>query len=101
MRNRIDGFDWDAGNWPKCAEHGLTKADIESALETAKLVVDDPHQAEKRFRAVGFAVNGRYVFVAFTVRSREAASLIRPISARFMHRKEIESYEEALAHSEN
>ena len=31
---RIDGFDWDDGNWPKCAKHGLTKEDLESVFTT-------------------------------------------------------------------
>jgi hypothetical protein len=34
------------------------------------------------------------VFVVFTMRCRGEDWLIRPISARYMHRKEIVSYEE-------
>jgi hypothetical protein len=29
---QIDGVDWDDGNWPKCAAHGVSKADIEHVL---------------------------------------------------------------------
>ena len=29
----FDGFDWDDGNWPKCARHGLSKEEIESVFE--------------------------------------------------------------------
>ena len=36
---RIDGFDWDDGNWPKCAKHGLTKEDIESVFATDSVSV--------------------------------------------------------------
>lgn len=38
--------------------------------------------------------DGRHIFVVFTLRDRGADRLIRPISARYMHRKEIEHYEE-------
>ncbi len=33
MAFKIDGFDWDAGNWPKCAKHGLSKQEIEEVFE--------------------------------------------------------------------
>jgi uncharacterized protein len=33
------------------------------------------------------------MFVAFTFRERDGATFIRPISARYMHKKEIEAYE--------
>jgi uncharacterized DUF497 family protein len=36
---------------------------------------------------------GRFAFVAFTVRRKGGRKYIRPISARYMHRKEIEAYE--------
>ena len=26
---RIDGFDWNDGNWPKCGKHGVSGAEIE------------------------------------------------------------------------
>ena len=35
------------------------------------------------------------MFVAFTVRERGGMWFIRPVSARYMHRKEVEAYEEA------
>ena len=34
------------------------------------------------------------MFVAFTIRERGGRRLVRPVSARYMHRKEIEGYEE-------
>jgi hypothetical protein len=36
---------------------------------------------------------GRPLFVVFTIRVRGRQRFIRPISARYMHAKEIESYE--------
>ena len=39
----FDGFDWDDGNWPKCAIHGLTKDEIEYVLATGFTLYDDPN----------------------------------------------------------
>ena len=38
---RIDGFDWDEGNWPKCRQHGLSKDAIEEALQSSITVFND------------------------------------------------------------
>ena len=51
--------------------------------------------AEDRFIAVGRTASGRPLFVAFTLRSKEHRRLIRPITARYMHAKEITAYEAA------
>ena len=51
-------------------------------------------RGEVRFRAIGLTHKRRHVFVVFTIREREDKSYIRPISARYMHRAEIENYEE-------
>ena len=52
-----------------------------------------PEDAETRFDAVGKNADGRHVFVVFTIRERNGQRFIRPISARYMHGKEIASYE--------
>lgn len=52
--------------------------------------------SEQRFRAVGETAEGRSLFVIFTLRQDGPRTLIRPISARYMHQKEIEAYERAL-----
>jgi uncharacterized protein len=94
MNCRADGFDWDEGNWPKCAKHGLSKTEIEYALRHDPLVLMDRRgRAEQRFNAVGWNKEGRHLFVVFTVRVVNAAVLIRPISARYMHEKEVKAYE--------
>ncbi len=97
MKDKVHGFDWDDGNWPKCAKHGVSKAEIEFVIRHAQFVVDDPHPVEKRYRTALKANTGRYVFVAFTLRYKEGLTLIRPISARYMHDKEIKSYETQMA----
>ena len=43
--------------------------------------------------AVGRNNRGRAIFVVFTIRSLDDKRLIRPLTARYMHRKEIEDYE--------
>jgi uncharacterized DUF497 family protein len=50
-------------------------------------------QDEERFLAVGQTQAGRYIFIAFTIREREKKRLLRPISARYMHDKEVANYE--------
>jgi len=64
----IAGFEWDAGSWPKCGKHGVSRA------------IDKTHQ-------------GRYVFLVFMLRKIDGLSTIRPISARYMHQKEIDHHE--------
>ncbi len=93
---KFDGFDWDSGNWPKCEKHGLSKFAIEWALEGTITLFDDPHSTnqEQRYRAIGKDDEGRYIFIVFCIRQRDEQTLLRPISARHMHRKEIESYEQ-------
>jgi hypothetical protein len=44
--------------------------------------------------AIGRTDDGRGVFIIFTLRGKGHDLLIRPISARYMHKKEIEAYEE-------
>jgi uncharacterized protein len=43
--------------------------------------------------AVGRNSRGRAMFVVFTMRQKDGKRLIRPLSARYMHKKEIEGYE--------
>lgn len=92
---RIDGFDWDDGNWPKYAKHGLGKDEIEFALlqSSPQVLPDRSGSMEARYNAVGKNDAGRHIFVVFAFRDREDLTLARPISARYMHRKEIEAYE--------
>ncbi len=57
---------------------------------------DVRHSAgEVRLIAVGRNVAGRPMFVAFTIRTRQGRRLPRPISARYMHAKEIGAYGKA------
>lgn len=58
------------------------------------ILPDAGHSAtEERLRAIGQTPTGRYVFLGFTLRERDGQTFIRPISARYMHRKEIDAYQ--------
>ncbi len=50
--------------------------------------------------AIGQTAAGRHLFLAFTIRQQDMRRLIRPISARYMHAKEVEHYEQQIAKSD-
>jgi uncharacterized DUF497 family protein len=93
----VSGFDWDDGNRDKCERHGVSRAEIEAVFRHPHRLGPDPAHstAETRFLAIGRGGGRRPVFVAFTLRSSADGTLIRPISARYMHRKEVEHYDQA------
>lgn len=104
VKNRIAGFDWDEGNREKCRKHGVSIAEIEALfLEADPLIGEDVKHSEQedRFFAVGNAVSFRMIFVIFTFRHRDGLNIIRPVSARYMHRKEIERYAKKIPRFEN
>jgi uncharacterized DUF497 family protein len=94
---KVDGFDWDDGNWPKCGSHGVSKLEIEFVFLNEPQTDADPFTTERRFRAIGRSEAGRYIFVVYTLRGHEGRKLIRPISARFMHDKEVTRYDQGKA----
>jgi len=95
MTVHAGGFDWDQGNRAKCEKHGLSVAVIEDLFARPLAILPDAahSQSERRFCAIGRAEKGRGVFIVFTLRRDGERVLIRPISARYMHRKEMEAYE--------
>ncbi|MDC8450784.1 MAG: BrnT family toxin [Nitrospira sp.] len=95
MTVRASGFDWDNGNRAKCEKHGLSVATIEGLFARPLAVLPDAahSQREKRFRAIGHTDKGRGVFIVFTFRKKGDDVLIRPISVRYMHTKEVDAYE--------
>jgi uncharacterized DUF497 family protein len=92
---RVSGFDWDEGNRKKCQKHGLSITQIEALFANGPRLAPDPKhsEAEDRLIAVGRTTAGRPVFVAFALRTKNNLRLIRPVTARYMHAKEIEAYE--------
>ena len=95
MGYTVQGFEWDAGNREKCQKHGVSLREIELVFQHTPGVYPDPahSQEETRFRAIGRAKD-RYIFVVFTLRHHAGLTLIRPISARYMHEREIRHYEQ-------
>jgi uncharacterized DUF497 family protein len=87
-------IDWDDGNWPKCGKHGVSQAEIAEVFANDPRVAPDLEhsQLEERFQAIGQTHAGRFVFVAFTIRVKDGVRCFRPVSARFMHEKEIRYY---------
>jgi uncharacterized DUF497 family protein len=95
MRLTAAGFDWDAGNRDKCRKHGVSPDEIEALLSGSPRVAPDLKHSldEDRYIAVGRNEHGRAMFVVFTFRERDGKRLIRPLNARYMHKKEIAGYE--------
>ncbi len=91
-------FDWDNGNRDKCQKHGLTLDEIEAFFRQGRLYLAPAlkhSEDEQRLLAAGRSpLNGHPMFVVFTLRGDEAARLIRPISARYMHEQEARRYGE-------
>jgi uncharacterized DUF497 family protein len=96
MALHANGFQWDKGNCAKCERHGLSVSAIEGLFTRPLAILPDAahSQSEHRFRAIGRTEKGRGVFIVFTLRHKGDEMLIRPISARYMHKKEIDAYEE-------
>src|SRR5579859_6284116 len=99
MNLRVSGFDWDEGNRAKCLKHGVPMAEIEDVFAHGPRIAPDPKHSmeEDRLIVVGRTSTRRPVFVAFTMRTKNQRRPIRPVTARYMHAKEIAAYEEESA----
>ena len=93
--NRLDGFDWDAGNREKnWHRHQVAAGECEEVFFNLPLLVqpDAAHsQTELRYYVLGQTNVARYLFIAFTVRNDK----IRVVSARDMSHQERAVYGEA------
>lgn len=93
-----DGLDWDEGNSVKI-ETRISLEIIEDFFKQELLIKEDLRHSfsEERFLAMGYTKSPkRCLFVAYTIRTKGAEKLIRPISARFTHKKEEEAYEREI-----
>jgi uncharacterized DUF497 family protein len=100
MERAAADFDWDGGNREKCRRHGMSIPEIEYVLAHSETyIMPDRRNSEyePRFIAIGRTAAARYAFVAFTPRQRDQGIVWRPISARYMHRKEIAKYEKEIS----
>jgi hypothetical protein len=75
----------------------VSQEEIEALFVSESLAVHPAlgHGAdEERFLAIGVGLQERWLFVVFMLRKVAGRILIRPISARYMHAKEVEHYEQ-------
>lgn len=98
-RMQIAGFDWDRGNRFKGREHGVSLAAIESMFRSSipcclTLCTRSPRSGSRR---LGGAQPAAGSSSSSLWRARRGKRFIRPISARFMHKKEVEHYEKETA----
>ena len=88
----FEGFDWDDGNVEKnWRSHRVTPSEVEQVFFNRPLLVADDvkhSEKEKRYYIFGQTDEGRFLFIAFTVRKKR----IRVISSRDMNRKERKVY---------
>ncbi len=91
----ISGFDWDEHNRGKCQKHGVSTDEIEALFLTGLVIRPDVAHSgkEERLLAIGKSQVGRWIFLAFAIRGSADEILVRPISTRYMHRREVEHYE--------
>jgi uncharacterized protein len=78
-------------------------AEIEYVLCHASTVMipdSKNSRVEDRFVAIGRSSTGRHAFVIFTPRLVGDEVLLRPISARYMHLKEIKKYEQEISRAQ-
>lgn len=96
---KVDGFDWDSGNsFKNEAKHGISRQTVEAFFGRSIWVAPDVKHSstEDRFLAIGRGPGDKPMIVAFTVRAVKDLKLIRPISARFMHAREIAKYDQTF-----
>ena len=89
----ISGFEWDESNCEHCRKHGVSSAETEGLFTQPIILLPDPAPTEERHRAIGRTRHGRPLFIVFTIRERDGQKYIRPVSARYMHKEEIDYYE--------
>ena len=95
----VSGFDWDDGNRIKCQKHDLSLAEVEAVFSHSHHIAPDAAHSivETRYLAIGSGGKERPIFVSFTLRVSGNQTLIRPISARYMHQEEVEYYAQETA----
>jgi hypothetical protein len=68
--------------------------EIEHVLSGEPAVMADrgEHVSETRYNAVGRNREGRHLFIVFVIRHDAGLTLLRPVSARYMHAREVMRY---------
>lgn len=94
--SKIIGFDWDDGNARKNDKHRVSQSEAEQVFfNNPLLVVSDLKHSELEIRlhALGKTDAERLLHLTFTLRFE--GTKIRVISARDMHKKERQFYDQA------
>ena len=90
------GFQWDRGNRGKnLRKHNVSDDECEEVLTNDPLFIDTDElhsHNELRYHGYGVTDQGRMIFIGFTIRE----TVIRPISARVMNKKERKIYENEI-----
>lgn len=90
----LAGFQWDASNSEKnWLVHDVSQAETEQAFYNRPVLVTsdiDHSEVEARYYVLGRSNTGRRLTIVFTIRG----SLVRPIMARDMSRRERRLYAE-------
>lgn len=91
--NKLTEFEWDKWNLDKSYfKHGVTPKETEEVFidDKSLRIPDLKHsQTEERFIIVGKTLESKNLFIVFVIRNNK----VRVISARRMHKKEVEKYE--------
>ena len=99
VKGNVSEFEWDKGNISKnYIKHGITPKEAEEVFisEDAWVKPDMAHsQKETRYIILGTSESGTKLFIVFTLRKTK----IRIVSARKMHKKEVQKYEKAQKNS--
>ncbi|MEK7169039.1 MAG: BrnT family toxin [Patescibacteria group bacterium] len=95
VKSKVIDFEWDKWNLDKnYLKHGVTPKEAEEAFvsEESYYFSDIKHSVEEeRFILLGKTLEKKNLFIAFTLRGKK----VRIISARRMHREEVEKYAKA------
>lgn len=90
---KLVGLNWDFGNLEKVRKHGLSHEDIEEFLLSDPFILTDKRHSSAESRYIAFGkFKEKDLFVAFTIRAIEGELKIRPISARYANKKEVEKF---------
>lgn len=101
VKGKVAEFEWDKWNLDKSYfKHGVTPKETEEVFvdgESLRIPDAKHSQNEERFNLIGKTLEGKNIFIAFVFRG----SKVRVISARRMHREEVEKYEEVKSKIES
>ena len=99
IKSGVIEFEWNKWNLDKSyVKHGITPKEAEEVFinEGSNVIPDIKHsQKEDRFIILGKSTDRKNLFVVFTMRG----SKVRIVSARRMHKKEVEKYEKTKKNS--